>query len=662
MTTLRTVSTGAICIAAALCGCGADDEKAPLRMVVMDPLALPLACDCVGGYAQRRYDRLAAFLEGNLGRPVQVAFTEDLLAVTRRGEGAIHLVIGKRSVVGHDAARAKLAVRPVARLTDTAGGTELTGLFVVRTADAAKGLTDLAGRQVLFGPPESDEKHAAALAALAAAGVAAPAHPLTVPSCSGAAVEVVEGRADAAVISSYALALLEGCGNIDKGALRVVGRTGPVPFVTAFATGCVSAEMEKRLLSALLAMRDDADLLKAMESRDGFVPVEGAAEAGWTDWRGPGRTAVSGDVPRRLPEKARFLWRRPLTGVGLSGVAATGQVVLVADKDAERKNDVWRCLRADDGREMWTVSCPAAGEMDYSNSPRATPVIRGGLAYLLGAFGDLCCVRLETGQVVWKMNVIRRFGAKLTQWGQCSTPLVVDERLVVNPGAPEASVVALDRRTGKVLWASPGRQPAYASFVAATLGGVRQVVGYDATTLGGWDIATGRRLWTLVPEQEGDFNVPTPVVAGGKLLVTTENNGTRLYAFDDGGQIRPRPVAHHDELASDTQTPVVLAGRAFGSWGRMFCLDLAGGLRTVWAHEDPIYDDYAALIAGNGRVLVLTVDGRLVLLDAEADAYTELGRLKLYGDERTEIFSHPALVGRRLYVRDATSIACVLLE
>ena len=80
-----------------------------------------------------------------------------------------------------------------------------------------------------------------------------------------------------------------------------------------------------------------------------------------------------------------------------------------------------------------------------------------------------------------------------------------------------------------------------------------QVVGHDAESLAGWDAASGERLWRLVPALEDDFNVPTPVPAGGRLLVSSENNGTRLYAFDDQGKIVPEPIALNDELAARYQ-------------------------------------------------------------------------------------------------------------
>ncbi|MHC4199201.1 MAG: outer membrane protein assembly factor BamB family protein, partial [Planctomycetota bacterium] len=193
-------------------------------------------------------------------------------------------------------------------------------------------------------------------------------------------------------------------------------------------------------------------------------PSDSAKGRTWPGWRGPGRDAISPHVPVKLPSEVRFLWRTKMTGPGLAGVAATARSVIVSDKDAKRTQDIWRCLGADDGKERWQVSYEAKGKMDYSNAPRATPAVYDGLVYLLGAFGHLHCVRLDTGRIVWKKNIIREFGAKLPGWGMCAAPLVVDDKLIVNPGGPKASIVALHRRTGEVIWRCAGAQAAYASF------------------------------------------------------------------------------------------------------------------------------------------------------------------------------------------------------
>jgi outer membrane protein assembly factor BamB len=299
--------------------------------------------------------------------------------------------------------------------------------------------------------------------------------------------------------------------------------------------------------------------------------------------------------------------------------------------------------------------------MEFMNVPRATPVIHGSFVYLLGAFGDLHCVSLYGSGIVWHRNIIKDFGAKLPAWGTCSTPLVVGDSLIVNPGAGDASLVALGLYTGEVLWKTPGAPSAYASMIVGTFGSVRQIVGYDAGSLGGWDPNTGRRLWTLMPEKKGDYNVPTPVSVNGRLLVSTENNGTRLYDFDADGRIRPAPAAQTRDLSPDTSTPVVADGLVFGCSHGLFCLDAGDGLKTLYAAEpNGLFKEHAAFIAGSGRVLAVTVGGELVLLKAAKDSYNAISRLRVFSN--TEVWSHPALVGNRLYLRSMNEVCCLLLD
>jgi outer membrane protein assembly factor BamB len=335
-------------------------------------------------------------------------------------------------------------------------------------------------------------------------------------------------------------------------------------------------------------------------------------------------------------------------------------LVLVSDREMNDTVDVWRCLSAADGKERWAVRYPAPGNLDYGNSPRATPLIHDGRAYLFGAFGDLTCAELATGKTAWQLNVKDEFEpTDERKWGFCSSPLVAAGKLIVNPGAKDASLVALDPATGKVAWKSPGKPASYGSFVAGTFGGKPQLVGYDADTLGGWDPATGTRVWTLKPERRGDFNVPTPVAAGDRLLVTTENNGTRLFAFRPDGAIDPKPLAVNKKLAADSHTPVVVGDRVFGVWNRLYCLSIRDGLKEVYDAAAQAYTGYCSAVATGDRVLLVARTGELILLDAAADEYTELGRLRVFGKEEKGVYSHPALVGTRVYVRGSSSIACL---
>ena len=196
--------------------------------------------------------------------------------------------------------------------------------------------------------------------------------------------------------------------------------------------------------------------------------------------------------------------------------------------------------------------------------------------------------------------------------------------------------------------------------------GQRQIVGYDAESLRGWNPLDGKRIWKVVPEKEGDFKVPTPIGIGERLLVATENNSTRLFHFNGQGykgavRIAPKPDHRFNDLAPDMITPVVLGGMVFCTHNaNLYCLD-AKSLKLLWKHRDMAFYGYASLIAGNGHVLITSIDGELLLVRADRKKYELVGRLRLFDDKKTQIWSHPAIVEGRLYIRNENSVNCLPL-
>lgn len=257
------------------------EEKPPreeiLTLIVMDPLAAPLSCPCVEGYAQRDYEKLAKYLEEQVGMEVKLVFDDSLTeALQDKTSGKASLIVGKDSVVRHDALKAKLSVSPIARLTAKDGKTTQTGLIIVRAEDPAQSLSDLENYRFLLGPAASEEKHSAARNLLSEAGVTLPEKVETSDACSDGACKIVEWGDQvqaATVISSYAKPLLEGCGTISKGDLRVIAETKPVPFITAFVNSQLPVAIQKDLQAALLGVAKDRSLCQALESLIGFVPL-----------------------------------------------------------------------------------------------------------------------------------------------------------------------------------------------------------------------------------------------------------------------------------------------------------------------------------------------------------------------------------------------------
>ncbi|HMO63980.1 MAG TPA: PhnD/SsuA/transferrin family substrate-binding protein, partial [Verrucomicrobiota bacterium] len=253
-------------------------RAAPLVLVVADPLSRELACACVPGFGQRDYRRLARHLQGALRRPVAVEFTDDVAASLRRlFGGAAFIGVGERSTAAAAPGRAGRSLRPVGGLTGLGGWATVAAVFVARREDAAARLADLAGRRIYVGLAEADAAQRTLQGALAAAALE-PAPQLVARGADAkVGLDVLDSGATpppVAVLPEYVLRLLEGCGSITPGSLKVIGRTAPQPFITVFVGETAAPEAVARLRQALLDL--DAPLRQALESSEGVRELDDA--------------------------------------------------------------------------------------------------------------------------------------------------------------------------------------------------------------------------------------------------------------------------------------------------------------------------------------------------------------------------------------------------
>ncbi|MCL2303878.1 MAG: phosphate/phosphite/phosphonate ABC transporter substrate-binding protein [Planctomycetaceae bacterium] len=257
----------------------AAEKSAPLVIAVMDPFALDLACSCVKGFSQRKYNVLAGHLRGELGRPVTCVFSGSLRPTfSKSPTGRIDLVIGKDDVVRHEARSFKLEIEPLAKLTDLEGKTTHHGVFVVEKSDPAQTLGDLASYKILFGPEYSAERRIEPVKMLRSCGVTVPDKPDFRVSDKDAALEILDNEDPdtriCATLSAHALKLMEGCQTIEKGALRLLEQTPEVPFITVFAAKTLGQEAVKKIRNSLFTFGKNEKNLAALESKSGFVAYE----------------------------------------------------------------------------------------------------------------------------------------------------------------------------------------------------------------------------------------------------------------------------------------------------------------------------------------------------------------------------------------------------
>jgi outer membrane protein assembly factor BamB len=377
-----------------------------------------------------------------------------------------------------------------------------------------------------------------------------------------------------------------------------------------------------------------------------------AVGEGWSRWRGRlGDSHVSG-LPKVWKEPRR-VWRFELPANGIGGIAASMDTVVVSSRNANDTGDLFYLLDAESGIELSKLVYASKLSLDYGNSPRANPLILEDRVITVGAAGQIHCLSLESGAVLWTKHMVEDLGGKMPQWGYASSPIVFGSNLIVQPGGLETSCVALELSTGKVVWKSAGRQAAYASPLGIQWNGKEQWINYDFNSLGAWDVTRGKRLWEMKPEADKDFNVPSPVLIDDKLFLVTENNGARLYQLPhgtDGPGSTIQQIAQSDKLLHDTNSPVRVGKWVAGVDGTLVVLDPHRSLATHAEFEDPALNGYCSIIVDENRLLVTTTKGTILLLEVTSDGIQELGRLKLDTSDG-DILAHPAFHDGTFFVR-----------
>ena len=292
-------------------------------------------------------------------------------------------------------------------------------------------------------------------------------------------------------------------------------------------------------------------------------------------------------------------------------------------------DDVVWCLDAKTGAVIWKYSYPCGTPKDYPG-PRATPTVDGNLVYTVSYQGQLFALDAAKGTVVWSVDYVKDFGAKLNTYGFSGSPLVDSNLLLVNPGGPGASVVALDKTTGKVVWKSGDDAAGYSSPVIFALGTQRMVVMLGAKGLFAFNLADGKPLWNTEWKTYNGRNAADPITFGDKVLISSgyasnygAGGGCCLLKVTNSGVTE---VYRNKSFCSHFSSPVLIGDALYGINGHnnehpvLICYDPNTG-DIKW--EKP--DVGTALIAAGNTLLVQSAKGDLIAIEATPEAYKEIG-------------------------------------
>ena len=386
------------------------------------------------------------------------------------------------------------------------------------------------------------------------------------------------------------------------------------------------------------------------------------ATADWPQWRGPDRSNVSSETgllkewPKDGPPLA---WKATGLGDGVGPVSVAGGRVFTAGNVGE--DVVCTARSATDGKEIWTAKLgPAAKEHGVMRwLAQAAPTVDGERVYAATANGDYVCIAADTGKEIWRKHFAKDFDGKKSTWGFCDYPLVDGDRLIVCPGGDKNTVAALDKKTGKVVWACPieGEYAAHSVLVAAELDGVKQYVVHMGRGLYGIS-AKGEVLWKYAALSSGIANTHSPIASKGDVFFANGyGTGHALLkpAKKDAVWVVEEVYRQKASYVPWLGSPTRVGDHVFiNAMNGLVCLDWKTG-GAVW--EEKL--GRTMYTVADSKLFVRTQAGKVLLAAAGPKEYRELGQFAPpQADKGQPAWTFPVVAGGHLYVRDYDTLLC----
>ena len=382
-----------------------------------------------------------------------------------------------------------------------------------------------------------------------------------------------------------------------------------------------------------------------------FIVLLPLASAEWNQWRGPnrdGKSAESGLLatwPESGPER---VWQVESLGAGYSSLAvASGNLVTQGVKGGKQ---YLIALDAETGRIAWETE----HGMPYSNrrggGPRGTPTADGGRVYALGGDGNLICADAATGDKIWERHLLKTYGGRNITWGISESPLVDGDRLIVNAGGPEASIVALDKSTGRELWKTQSDEAGYSSAVAVDIGGVRQYLLFTGEAAVGVLATNGELLWRYSPVSNTTANVATPVVRDNLAFFSSSyGTGCALLRLESGdGATTASEVYFNRDMRNHYSSSILIEDHLYGfSGGILTAMEFETG-KVAWRDRSV---GKGQMIYANSRLYILSDDGVVGLAEPNPGEYREISRFEI-GSRDYPTWTLPVISDGTLYLRD----------
>lgn len=393
-----------------------------------------------------------------------------------------------------------------------------------------------------------------------------------------------------------------------------------------------------------------------------FVMFAGHGSAqDWPQWLGPTRDGKIDDTIEPWKKPLEAVWSVPVGDGHSSPIVAQGMVFLhhKPGNSDEETLTAWDLS----GKKVWEVTNPRDPfKSEFGVGPRATPSYSDGKIYSLGVTGILICRDAATGKEIWSKPLLAEFKAKNLYFGVSSSPLVDGNYVYVMPGGELGSIVALNKKTGDLVWKSGTDRASYSSPTITVLEGRKLLVFQTERGVVGLDPATGKEQFRIPLKDLLNESSTTPVRIGDMLFassVTFGSIGIKLSATE--------PVASqawkNNKLTCYFGTPVEFDGSLYAVTGQivnptatLHCIDPKTG-QSLWSKKG-VGTYHATLLRTREKLLILEEKGDLVMVQPSKEGYQELARSPLC----KMTWAHPAYAQGMLFIRDSQELKAIKLK
>ena len=385
--------------------------------------------------------------------------------------------------------------------------------------------------------------------------------------------------------------------------------------------------------------------------------VMSASATDWPQWRGLERNGISPETglldtwPKGGPPQ---VWKTQGLGRGYSSLAISKGRLFTQGQSGDHQFVL--TLDAATGKKLWEMPTGPAFPQNRGDGPRGTPTVDGDRLFAMAGEGTLVSLDARTGGILWKMNVAEKFGGRVPNWGYSESPLVDGSNLIVTPGGPGAAIVALDKKTGNVMWQSQSDPAAYSSAIAAEVGGIRQIIVFTSEGVVGLRSNNGALLWRYNPVANRTANIATPIFQNGFVFVSSAyGTGCALLRLTaEGGTVKATEVYFSREMQNHYSTSVVVGHSAYGfSNAILTAMNLETG-QVAWRDRSV---GKGSVTYADGKLYLLSEDGVVGLAEATSAGYREKSRFEIpRGAFPT--WTPPVISGGRLYLREQDNLYC----